>query len=139
MNPVIAGEDAGYVIFEFANGAVGLLVGNRLVDHPAQSTRRTMGEMMIEGSKGVISLNGDGQLHFRETGSSHASPIDYEWRDQGFAGDCVYSLQKSVVDALKTNSSIEISAGDYLQNLMIEEAIYQSHENGQKITIELKT
>lgn len=98
-----------------------------------------MGEMMIEGSKGVISLNGDGQLHFRDTGSSDASPIDYEWRDQGFAGDCVYNLQKSLVNALKNNSSIEISAGDYLQNLMIEEAIYQFHENGREITLELKT
>lgn len=133
LNPVIAGEDAGYVIFEFENGTVGLLDGNRLVDHPAQSARLTMGEMMIEGSKGVISLNGDGELHFREAGSAAVSPIDYTWQDRGFAGDCVYNLQKTVIDAVLSKSSLEISAKNYLHNLMVEEAIYQSHENGRKI------
>ena len=50
INPVIAGEDAGYVIFEFEDGSTGLFDGNRLNDHTAGNPRRTMGEMWLEGS-----------------------------------------------------------------------------------------
>ena len=35
LNPVIAGEDAGLILFDFANGARGLFDGNRLADHRA--------------------------------------------------------------------------------------------------------
>ncbi|MFK7965864.1 MAG: Gfo/Idh/MocA family protein, partial [Burkholderiaceae bacterium] len=44
MNPAIAGEDAGYIVLEFANGTTGLIDGNRLNDHSATNTRLTMGE-----------------------------------------------------------------------------------------------
>ena len=36
VNPVIAGEDAGYIVFEFDSGATGLFDGNRLNDHAAR-------------------------------------------------------------------------------------------------------
>ena len=32
--------------------------GNRLADHKAENRRLTMGEMLIEGSKGTLRLNG---------------------------------------------------------------------------------
>ena len=51
-NPVIAGEDAGVVVFEFASGALGLFDGNRHVDHPADDTRMTNGIMTVEGTAG---------------------------------------------------------------------------------------
>ena len=35
INPAIAGEDAGIIVFEFAGGATGLFDGNRLNDHVA--------------------------------------------------------------------------------------------------------
>ncbi len=35
LNPVITGEDAGPVIFEFGSGAHGLFDGNRLSDRAA--------------------------------------------------------------------------------------------------------
>ena len=57
MNPVIAGEDAGILIFEFAGGETGLFDGNRLNDHVAANPRRTMGEMWLEGSGGVLRLD----------------------------------------------------------------------------------
>ncbi len=50
MNPVLAGEDAGYIVFEFASGATGLFDGNRSNDHVAANPRRTMGEAWIEGA-----------------------------------------------------------------------------------------
>ena len=62
INPAIAGEDAGYIVFEFATGAAGLFDGNRLNDHVASNPRRTMGEAWIEGSAGVLRLDGDAGL-----------------------------------------------------------------------------
>ena len=65
INPVIAGEDAGLVVFEFGGGATGLFDGNRLNDHVAADPRRTMGEMWLEGSAGVLRLDGDARLWWK--------------------------------------------------------------------------
>ena len=56
LNPVIAGEDSGIILFDFENGRRGLFDGNRLVDHKADNRRLTMGEMSIEGSGGSLRL-----------------------------------------------------------------------------------
>ncbi|MEC7204614.1 MAG: Gfo/Idh/MocA family oxidoreductase, partial [Pseudomonadota bacterium] len=61
FNPAIAGEDSGYIVFQFRNGARGLFDGNRLVDHAAENRRLTMGDMLIEGSHAVLRLDGDGR------------------------------------------------------------------------------
>ena len=39
-------------------GARAMFDGNRLADHKAENRRLTMGEMLIEGSKGTLRLNG---------------------------------------------------------------------------------
>ena len=70
LNPAIAGEDAGYVVFEFENGAGGLFDGNRLNDHVAENCRLTMGEMWLEGSEGVLRLDGDGRLWLKFHGGA---------------------------------------------------------------------
>ncbi|MCL4746279.1 MAG: Gfo/Idh/MocA family oxidoreductase [Burkholderiaceae bacterium] len=95
MNPVISGEDAGYLIFEFASGATGLFDGKRLNDHIATDPRRTMGEMWLEGSAGVLRLYGEGRLWFkprRVEESEHA----YDKGPGTFAGGAVYALQAHV-------------------------------------------
>ena len=56
LNPVIAGEDSGLLIFEFDDARTGLFDGNRLNGHPATHLRRTMGEMWLEGERGVMRL-----------------------------------------------------------------------------------
>ncbi|MEO1294188.1 MAG: Gfo/Idh/MocA family oxidoreductase, partial [Pseudomonadota bacterium] len=50
LNPAIAGEDAGHVIFDHDSGVRALFDGNRLLDHAADNTRRTMGEALVEGT-----------------------------------------------------------------------------------------
>ena len=65
MNPAVAGEDAGYVLFRYANGVRAMFDGNRLLDHAAENTRCTMGEALIEGTKGSLELHGDGSVWFR--------------------------------------------------------------------------
>ncbi|SET47913.1 Gfo/Idh/MocA family protein [Oceanicella actignis] len=68
VNPVIAGEDAGYILFDHPGGVRALFDGNRSLDHAADNHRRTMGEAWFEGDKGTLTLLGDGSVHLRPFG-----------------------------------------------------------------------
>jgi predicted dehydrogenase len=136
LNPVIAGEDAGLILFDFCSGTRGVFDGNRLVDHKARNRRLTMGEMLIEGAAGVLRLDGEAALYFRTHGSNDEQPITYSWQDKGFGGDCVYATQANAVSAFLGRQPAENKALDYLRNLMVEEAIYQSATEGRRIEIE---
>ncbi|MEM8685681.1 MAG: Gfo/Idh/MocA family oxidoreductase [Pseudomonadota bacterium] len=135
LNPVIAGEDAGIIIFDFNGGRRGLFDGNRLADHPADNRRLTMGEMLIEGSDGALSLNGDGEIHTRQHGQNAWALHAYEWQNRGFAGDSVHRLQAHVLDHLASGAPVQNSAQDYLTNLEIEEAVYRSSAEGRRISL----
>lgn len=135
LNPVIAGEDAGLIVFDFANGARGVFDGNRLVDHAAENRRLVMGEMLIEGSNGVLRLDGDGGLWRRRHGDNEESRHDYAWDNVGFGGDCILHLQRHVVDFLRGDGDIVNPAADYLTNLRIEEAVYESALAGRRIDL----
>ncbi len=135
LNPVIAGEDAGVILFEFESGSRGLFDGNRLSDHAAKNRRLTMGEMLVEGSAGVLSLDGDGGIAFRAFGENDWSPVAYPWQDRGFGGDCVYRLQRHVVDHLVAGAPLMNRAEDYLRNVEIVEAVYRSDAGGRRIDV----
>jgi predicted dehydrogenase len=135
LNPAISGEDAGYVLFDFKNGARGLFDGNRLADHAAENRRLTMGEMLIEGSGGTLELNGDGEIFHRAFGQNASVPHNYAWSNEGFGGDCVYRLQAHVVDHLINDAPVQNSAAGYLANLRIEEAIYRSSREQRTINL----
>ncbi len=134
-NPVIAGEDGGLIVFEFRSGTQGVFDGNRLADHAAENRRLTMGEMLIEGSRACVRLDGDGRLWKRNHGENSEKLIDYPWDNRGFGGDCVYRLQRHVVESLTGQTPAMNSGRDYLANLRIEEAIYRSHESGTMVTL----
>jgi predicted dehydrogenase len=72
LNPVIAGEDSGLLIFEFDDARTGLFDGNRLNGHPATHLRRTMGEMWLEGERGVMRLDGEARLWWQPHGGVEA-------------------------------------------------------------------
>lgn len=135
LNPVIAGEDAGLIIFEFAGGGRGLFDGNRLVDHAAENRRLTMGEMWVEGAEGTLRLDGDGGLFLRRHGENAEEPVAYEWNDHGYAGDCVYRLQRHVLEYLRGETEVMNTAADYLANIRIEDAVYASSAEGRRIEI----
>jgi predicted dehydrogenase len=134
LNPAIAGEDAGTILFEFDNQMRGLLDANRLVDHVAQDTRLTMGEMLVEGSIGVLRLDGAGRLFVRHQGSVESEHC-YSWNNTGFAGDSVFACQSHLIDCLREKKPTPISGQHYLRNLEIEEAIYESSRTGVQIEI----
>jgi predicted dehydrogenase len=133
-NPVIEGEDGGYIALRFAGGATAMIDANRLNDHPAEDTRLTMGEHWLEGSNGVLRLDGFGRLHWKPHGRPEAEH-PYEWRKAGFAGDCVYRQQKHLIEAFSAGTAPVNTGRDYLRNYAIEEAIYRSHDERRMIDV----
>ncbi len=129
LNPAIKGEDAGVIMLDFDGGQTALFDGNRLNEHVADNTRLTMGEMWLEGSAGVLRLDGRGGLWLKPHGSAE-SVHDYTWADVGFAGDSVYAFQAHVLEHLNDRGVLENTARDYLRNLAIEEAVYRSSRSG---------
>lgn len=130
LNEAIAGEDRCLIVMTHEDGARSVLDGNRLSDHVAKNRRLTMGEMTIEGENGVLTLSGDAELTIRSHGSNETESINYPWADNGFGGDCVYRFTRHVVDHYLTGTPIMNSARDYLQNLKLEEAVYDAAETG---------
>jgi len=135
LNPGIAGEDAGYIIFEFSNGATALFDGNRLNAHPAQNPALTMGEMWLEGAKGVLRLDGSARLWWAPHGQTEAEH-HYSRNDHLFAGGSVLALQSRLVEYMLDKKPMENSGRDYLRNIHIEEAIYQSSQEARRIAID---
>jgi D-apiose dehydrogenase len=136
INPVICGEDAGVVIFGFANQSTGLFDGNRLNDHSAANPRRTFGEMWIEGSAGVMRLDGDGSLHWKpHHGVETLHAYDAANDDLSFGAGACGALQRHVLDGLAGECALENTACDYLQNLRVQEAIYESNSKGCKLDL----
>jgi predicted dehydrogenase len=135
LNKNIKGEDTGIVLIDFANGIKGLFDGNRLSDHVANDRRLTIGEMIIEGSKGTIRLNGNGEIFFRKFQENNEKLIKYKWSNKGFAGDSVFYYQKDVMEHFTKGKHLVNSAEDYLNNLIIEDAIYKSNKYKKLVVV----
>lgn len=128
LNPDIAGEDAGVVMFEFQSGASGIWDANRFNEPSSDDARFTFGEANIEGNGGTLRLYGNGRLTLQPLDHPE-SDIDYEFTRQGFAGDCVHATQQHFVDQLRAGGDFETSGIEYLKSLQIVEAIYESAES----------
>jgi D-apiose dehydrogenase len=135
LNPAIAGEDAAIISFEFANGAAGVFNGNRLNEHPASNQRRTLGEMWLEGSNGVMRLDGDARLWWQPHHGKEALHVYAETHDTSFGGGACAALQRHVIACLTEQRPCENTAQDYLRNLLIQEAVYASHATGRRIDL----
>jgi predicted dehydrogenase len=136
INPAIAGEDAGYVIFEFDGGATGLFDGNRCNDHPASDPRRTMGECWVEGSRGVLRLDGEARLFFKPHHGGEREHGYDRGRDDTWGGGACEWLQRHVIAHLAHGAPAENAARDYLANLNVQEAAYRSHADGCRIVMD---
>lgn len=134
LNPVIAGEDAGIIWFDFGTTRA-LFDGNRLADHAAPQRRFTMGEMWIDAKAGTLQLFGDGTMTLRRFGFNDHEPVSYPLKADEFAGGAVAALQAHVLDHLIDGAPLENPARDYLANLHVEEAVYRSAETGQAIAL----
>ncbi|MEP1962324.1 Gfo/Idh/MocA family protein [Tateyamaria sp.] len=136
LNPAIKGEDAGIVLFDHTSGVRAVFDGNRHLDHTSDNLRRTMGEAWIEGTHGTLTLFGDGSVErraFNEASTVTVLPASV-W--DGFGGDCVFALQSHVIRAMRTDTSLENEAHDYLNVLSIKDTIYASDEAGRKLGLD---
>ncbi len=134
LNPVIAGEDAALILFEFADAATGLFDGNRLNDHVADDPRRTMGEMWLEGEHGVMRLDGAARLWWKPHRGIEVEHHYTSAHNGAFGGACA-ALQAHVLAHLRNGNPLENSAGDYLANLRVQAAVYHAHATGQRVLI----
>jgi D-apiose dehydrogenase len=135
LNPVIAGEDCGLVIFEFDDERTGIFDGNRLNEHPGENMRRTMGEMWLEGERGVMRLDGDARLWWKP---HHGAERQHAYDDgaaRGAFGGASTALQAHVLAHLRHGTPLENAAADYLANLRVQEAIYHSHASGTRVAL----
>jgi predicted dehydrogenase len=135
LNPVLKGEDAGYMLFSYVGGKRALFDGNRLLDHNAKNCRTTLGEALIEGTEGTLELFGDGSVTHRAFGKQHSIDVLQAKDWGGFAGDCVFALQKHVVNGLLHGHRFENEAKDYLRVIEIEEAVYQSAKEHKRVEL----
>lgn len=135
VNPVIAGEDAGIILFDHPGGMRSLFDGNRALDHAADNLRRTMGEAWVEGTAGTLTLTGDGAVTLRRFGETQTEVLLGPDGWDGFGGDCVHHLQRHVVDGLTLGAPLENTVEDYLAVIEIERAIYDSAATGRKIAL----
>ncbi|HLP37615.1 Gfo/Idh/MocA family oxidoreductase [Lacibacter sp.] len=125
LNPVIKGEDAGIVHFEFENGVQAVWDANRYNESNSDNARYTFGEMLIEGDKGSIRLYNNGNISIQTLGLSERV-YAYHHQNINFAGDCVYQIQHHFIDCIINNKPFETSGNDYLTNIKVQEAIYVS-------------
>jgi D-apiose dehydrogenase len=129
INPVINGEDAGIVHFEFENGVQAVWDANRYNESLAENPRYTFGEMLIEGNNGSIRLYNNGNITIQTLGSQEKFHA-YHHPKSNFAGDCVYTIQQHFTDCLLNKKPFETNGIDYLNNIKIQEAVYESAAKG---------
>ncbi len=125
-NAAIAGEDAGQVVCGFASGATALLDASRYNEADTADARYTFGTVRLDGRKGHLELDLDGGLTLKLLGQP-ARRLDYAPARDGFAGDCVYALQRHFTDCLLAGRAFESTGEDYLKTIALAEACYQSH------------
>lgn len=135
LNPAISGEDCGLLIFEFSSGAIGQWDANRF-NEPATGVdpRYTFGDLLVEGSGGSLRLSPDGTLMLQRLGQP-ATDVNYTHAPLAFASDCVRTTQQHFVDCLLDGSPFETDGRDYLKNLVVQEAVYQSAETREPVKV----
>lgn len=124
LNPGIKGEDAALLVFEFQNGALGIWDANRYNEPNGANPRYTFGEMLVEGNQGSIRLYQDGRISLQSLGQRERD-VPYHHEQKNFAGDCVYFAQRHYVEALLKEQAAETEGQAYLNNLELQEKIYQ--------------
>jgi len=133
-NADIKGEDAAQIVCGFASGATAILDASRYNEADTDDSRYTFGTVRLDGSKGHLELDLDGNLSLKLLGRP-TRRLDYVHPRQGFAGDCVFHLQKHFVDRMRDGAPFENSGEDYLKTVDLVEACYRSQATGQVVVV----
>jgi D-apiose dehydrogenase len=134
LNPAIQGEDAGQLLLKFQNGATAFWDANRYNESEAETPRFTFGELRIDGTAGHLTMDATSAIRVKRLGMP-AGELDYVRERKNFAGDCVYFLQRHFVDCMLSGQEFETNGIDYLKNIRIVEAAYQSAQTGNTVRV----
>lgn len=132
-NPAIEGEDAAQIVCGFTSGATAILDASRYNEADTADARYTFGLVRLDGSKGRLELDLEGNLTLKLLGQP-SRHIDYLRTREGFAGDCVYAIQRHFVDRMLDGAPFENTGEDYLKSTALMEACYRSSASGQAVT-----
>ena len=134
LNSNIVGEDLAWVHFDFKSNVFGLFDGNRFNENTSVNPRLTFGELLLEGNKGSIRLYTDGKITYQLLGATE-TVHEYNFKNRNFSGDCVYHTQFHFIESLLNDQPFETEGELYLNNLIVQDAIYESHKKNQAISI----
>jgi predicted dehydrogenase len=135
-NPAILGEDAAQIVCGFTGGATAILDASRYNESDATNPRYTFGTVRLDGSKGHVELDLEGNLSLKLLGQPTRA-LDYPHTREGFAGDCVYAIQRNFVDRMIDGAPFENTGEDYLKSTALMEACYESQTTGQVVGLTL--
>ena len=135
LNPVIRGEDAGQLLLKFQNGATAFWDANRYNESEAESPRFTFGELRIDGTGGHLTMDAASTIRVKRLGEP-LTELHYARERKNFAGDCVYFLQRHFVDCLVSGQEFETNGVDYLKNVRIVDAAYESARTGNVVRLQ---
>lgn len=124
-NAAIAGEDAGQIVCGFASGATALLDASRYNEADTADPRYTFGTVRVDGRKGHLELDTEANLTLKPLGEP-SRKLEYPHERRGFAGDCVYFVQRHFVGAMLSGAAFESTGEDYLRTVALVEACYRS-------------
>ncbi|MBL9200463.1 MAG: Gfo/Idh/MocA family oxidoreductase [Opitutaceae bacterium] len=131
-NAAILGEDAAQIVCGFASGATAILDASRYNEAEASEVRYTFGAVRLDGSKGHVELDLEGNLTLKPLGQPPRRH-DYPRTREGFAGDSVFAIQSHFATCLRTGAPFESTGEDYLKSTALMEACYRSHATGQAV------
>lgn len=75
------------MLFDHPGGVRAMFDSNRHLDHAADNTCRTMGEALIEGTAGTLTLAGNGAVTFRPFAVHAVQTLLAPDLSPGFGGD----------------------------------------------------
>lgn len=133
-NRVIKGEDSALLVCNFQNGATAVLDANRYNESEAENPRYTFGTMRLDASGGHLELASDGSITIKRLGEE-AYQHEYSPAPDGFAGDCVYAVQRHFVEAIQSGTPFEAEVDDYLKSVQLVELAYESAASGQVVNV----
>ena len=134
LNSAIRGEDAGQLLLRFQNGSTAIWDANRYNESEAESPRFTFGELRIDSTAGHLTMDASSAIRVKRLGQP-AVELEYARERKNFAGDCVYYLQRHFVDCMLSGQEFETSGTDYLKNVRIVEAAYESARTGEVVRL----
>lgn len=121
INQTIAGEDAAQIRLFWTDGRRCWITATRCGE--VFENNATMARLRIDGSKGTLSMLGDGSLW---SGSGELTRIDWEPLTAGYRGDSALATQRHFLECLESGAEFETGGKEYLFTVKMVEASYES-------------